>query len=463
MQQPIVSTISKRPSFIWNNILSRRRQFFTITTILVLVTVGILTLQWIESTTIMQWKQQQQQQHYQQKPLTYDSIQKTTPSLSSLPYSAITTTAAATELLHNNKYYSAAAAATTNNKQRIDATNTFLRPNRHRRHITLSAHDNTTFLRILYLSPTKRFGFCAPPKNACTSWRILLATIENLPFNSPNDIHNRSFPFIRGDKLPLKEAEAILNDPSWTFITMIRNPYERFASAFFDKIAREETDPAKKRYCLYFLPALYWKFYYGIPTQSIQCPISLDDFLKIMYNTPTRYHNEHFLPQTVACAHGRMRYDEYLTLNDLQNTEFMKQLLTSMKIDSNLWPGEELGASHRTNAKSRLCELFPPTKAGRSAKGLLDQLLAPDLTLLNMFPDKLDYDWNCDESNSVSKNNNNQRLGGSTTATSSSLNNNNNIKLKHEVKKNIKIINDDKSYGGDNEDNDDDAGDDNRR
>lgn len=98
------------------------------------------------------------------------------------------------------------------------------------------------------LVPEVKAVYCSIPKNACTQFkRFILRLQASSRWNSTahlNAIHNpksNGFAFIKN--LNVTKANAIMHDPTWTRIVVVRDPVERFASAYLDKCVRKYPGP----------------------------------------------------------------------------------------------------------------------------------------------------------------------------------------------------------------------------
>lgn len=97
------------------------------------------------------------------------------------------------------------------------------------------------------VSPELRLIYCSIPKNACTQmkrivhrirgsphWNVTDTALERWHIHKPETNH---LTYLRN--LSLTRANEIMHDPRWTRVILVRDPIERFASAFLDKCARE--------------------------------------------------------------------------------------------------------------------------------------------------------------------------------------------------------------------------------
>lgn len=88
-------------------------------------------------------------------------------------------------------------------------------------------------------APKAKLIFCGIPKVGVSEWLKLFRRLTGAG-------DYLSFPHYKQDltefhlsSLPLKQAEAMLTDPSWTKAVFFRDPAERLLSAYLDKIVGE--------------------------------------------------------------------------------------------------------------------------------------------------------------------------------------------------------------------------------
>lgn len=94
--------------------------------------------------------------------------------------------------------------------------------------------------------PELRLIYCSIPKNACTQmkrivhrvrgsrhWNVTDTALERWHIHKPETNH-----LIYLRNLSMARANDVMHDPRWTRLILVRDPIERFASAFLDKCAR---------------------------------------------------------------------------------------------------------------------------------------------------------------------------------------------------------------------------------
>lgn len=92
------------------------------------------------------------------------------------------------------------------------------------------------FLHHLYFIPRAKLIFCGIPKVGVTEWikffRYVIGANDYLSL--PHYKQDRESFHLR--KLDISKAQTLLNDPTWTRAVFLRNPLDRFLSAYMDKI-----------------------------------------------------------------------------------------------------------------------------------------------------------------------------------------------------------------------------------
>mmetsp|Transcript_43695 Transcript_43695/g.76631 ORF Transcript_43695/g.76631 Transcript_43695/m.76631 type:complete len:369 (+) Transcript_43695:95-1201(+) len=82
----------------------------------------------------------------------------------------------------------------------------------------------------LYVNPEANFAFCTIEKNACSSWAAIISKLE-----SHNVSNNDVVWGITQDTFTVAKANEVFQNPSSTRAVFVRDPLERFLSAFLDK------------------------------------------------------------------------------------------------------------------------------------------------------------------------------------------------------------------------------------
>lgn len=109
--------------------------------------------------------------------------------------------------------------------------------------LPVDQRDVRTFAHHALINREHRFVFFSVPKVACTQWIQLMMRIGGAE-DWQDDPHGREDrPFLSA--LSPAECTDIINDPTWTKAVFLRDPVERFLSAYLDKIVRV---PGARRY-----------------------------------------------------------------------------------------------------------------------------------------------------------------------------------------------------------------------
>jgi hypothetical protein len=123
---------------------------------------------------------------------------------------------------------------------------------------------------------TKKIAFCYIQKNSCSSWLEAFLSLNNIPRESLLMVDQQKI------KMP---SMTTLMDPSWTKITVFRDPLERLLSGYtFWCVQHEAGDPQHARHCV--------NFPFTTPTFA--------EFVEKMTTSPPR--NIHFVSQRGFCG-----------------------------------------------------------------------------------------------------------------------------------------------------------------
>lgn len=166
-------------------------------------------------------------------------------------------------------------------------------PSNRPRNFTDFVHGS--FFQGLYINPDHNFAMCLIEKNGCTAWSKILSKIhaENPDFERIN-YYLTSISF---DDYGAEGAEAVFSNPDATRVVMVRDPIERFLSAFLDKCFDRNCGNA---YCF---PRRYFNVTRGEP-------ISLQDAVKWFLEKNPAKLDGHWKLQSEHCE-LKDRIDEY--------------------------------------------------------------------------------------------------------------------------------------------------------
>ncbi len=146
---------------------------------------------------------------------------------------------------------------------------------------------------------------CTPSKNGITTTRSVFYQLAHPQAVTPtNPYDNSHFSWV--DSLPIDEAYDLLStDRSVVRIAVLRNPYERIASAYHNKIV----EPKDFDYVLDHV-RLVCNF-------SSDRNITFDEFTECVTSQSPLTVDRHFVPQVQWCGLNHISYHHYLTTHNL--------------------------------------------------------------------------------------------------------------------------------------------------
>lgn len=138
---------------------------------------------------------------------------------------------------------------------------------------------------LIHISLKNKFVYFEIPKNACTSIKHMLQSLEfDLPINNSvefNDVHNRFLsPLL--EPLQVPSFKTILNDPNFFVFTVFRHPVERLVSCFLDRVVNNGIWKSDIRECI---------------GESEKYEIVFDDFIYWISNMQISDMDAHYKPQ----------------------------------------------------------------------------------------------------------------------------------------------------------------------
>jgi len=204
-----------------------------------------------------------------------------------------------------------------------------------------------------YFDPNEKLLFCIIPKNACTKEKMTLMKIRGHPNWQDFDVaHNPERNQLESFcQRPLNQVNDILTDPSYLRIVIIRDPVERFISAYNDKVKGT-------RDVRYFES----KF---VPNTTLD---SFIDSLARRIQVPNRRNmvDKHVRPQSEFCDLKQTSHLYHLICaNNIR--EELYELLS--KQNDNIWNQYQLDqvfgsyTNHTTHTKDKLAQIDAATKA----------------------------------------------------------------------------------------------------
>lgn len=157
-----------------------------------------------------------------------------------------------------------------------------------------------------------RLAVCTVPKTASSAMKRLLLRAIGAPHWNSSDIQAIHFPPVSGlatlrapvggdaasTAAAVATANALLRDPSWTRLVIVRDPVERFVSAFLDKCGRESPNwncPVKEEQTRWSMEAVLA----ALEATAHSLPPRDDAFAAAIGGMHSL--NSHFLPAALLC------------------------------------------------------------------------------------------------------------------------------------------------------------------
>lgn len=106
-----------------------------------------------------------------------------------------------------------------------------------------SKFDHGSWYQGLYVNPSSKFAFCLIEKNACSAWGTVLNKLQRFNLDagySENLVRDTFSPDV---------ATAVFTDTAATRAVFVRDPLERFLSAFLDKCLSGTCDRGVMDFC----------------------------------------------------------------------------------------------------------------------------------------------------------------------------------------------------------------------
>ena len=218
---------------------------------------------------------------------------------------------------------------------------------------SLDALERVVLASHVFVSRKHKLAFCVPPKNACTAFKMMLARAEGLAFEETMDLHRRGFlPTADSLRMSAGELEALLNDPAFTLVTVVRDPYARLVSGYLNKFG-PRGDKGREMYgCAAYYPTQASAYRVG---RAKPCPPSFEDLLDVLGVARPASWNEHFAPQTTLCRPDLVSYDYTFEARSVQR--HMPALLRRLGLDPAWFPPANAGG-HATDAERNVCSFL---------------------------------------------------------------------------------------------------------
>jgi hypothetical protein len=224
-----------------------------------------------------------------------------------------------------------------------------------REHLSFSGyHDHDYSLQGLFVYPPKKFAFCLIEKNACSTWieTVFQQLLREDDFSPWLEEVLQSHGWIGTDynvsaisqsKFGEQGIDKIFQDPTATRAVFVREPLERFASAFLNKC---------------------------IDTDLYYCPVNSTVFRDVVewaMHADLTSADGHFLPQAFHCD-LQNRISQYNVIALMKEDTFshnMNCVLAKSGLNKYIWdaPRHENRRNTSLNTTTILQKLFTPAAA----------------------------------------------------------------------------------------------------
>lgn len=211
--------------------------------------------------------------------------------------------------------------------------------------------------------PKSRVVFAECSKNACTTIKKAFSLFEHiesgyLPIAKDDAIHYKARNLFLGiDDLTLEYFQNTLASPNWFKFCICRNPYDRLASAYTDKIAGlfSLKYNSRKEYTKISRDILRltrgWE--YCLEAEIQEQPITFSEFIDYIVQQGSYYHDRHWLSQYITMRPDIVKYDTIVRFEEctlgmmeicehLSMPEYVRQILNrkynARRVD-NAWQG----------------------------------------------------------------------------------------------------------------------------
>ena len=161
-------------------------------------------------------------------------------------------------------------------------------------------------------------------KNACTTIKRALSLCDHMAhgYLHTAKVHNKKkTPFLGVEDLPREAFIRVLNDPRTFKFCVCRNPYERLASAYLDKIDS-----------LWLLEPNSFAEYFEVSRSIVEivrgisdcepdflkaCPIAFTEFVDYINRVGTHRHDRHWLAQNITMRPDLIQYSKVVRFEEL--------------------------------------------------------------------------------------------------------------------------------------------------
>lgn len=220
------------------------------------------------------------------------------------------------------------------------------------------------FASNVIVSEVNNFIFCPIPKAANSNWKYLIRKFEGLQdYKDLTKAHNHNVSGLRylTDYSPY-EVEQILEDPKYFKFIFVRDPFRRLVSCYMDKFQNHDPHYVETEYRSFLAQLYNWHYAWTIDIHNSIRP-SFEMFVdEIIKHKPSTM-NAHWMPQTVHCGIGLIKYDFIGHMENLQQDT--SYILRKLGRENETFPSQQdIG--------------FPPSGASQK---IADTLYTTDLRL----------------------------------------------------------------------------------
>jgi len=197
------------------------------------------------------------------------------------------------------------------------------------------------------LFPKGKLAFCGIPKVGISSWlQFLRFTLGAKDYQSAPHLKT-DINFLRFDRLRPRKRKTLLMTEAWTKAIILRNPAERFLSAYLDKVDGSSLSWLRDMTFAEFVDFVDDK---NTTCQAIRGPLTQSGITWCM--------DPHWRPQVWSCGLW-----ELLPYFDIVGSMDSADLVTRVILEkANLWDsyGKHYITSKGQNAGDKICKMPPP-------------------------------------------------------------------------------------------------------
>ena len=235
------------------------------------------------------------------------------------------------------------------------------------------------------LSDPFRVMFCWIPKVACTKFKALLQRIAGDPDWKRGSIHNLSEygKMMESTAFPLSTLNNIINDDDWLRAVYIRDPVERFLSAYMDKVVMGQRRVADGEMSNRVLTNLELNRTFGPSASDVEA---------FIHSSPWQ-RNDHFTHQLNFCGFKKRRdmwnrialYGSNVAETSLEifGHRFDVPISSGWKDNLGMWGSPTIHANVGDDQLSLLCSLC---NEGNGVFQLLADVLSEDYVFFHLPP-----------------------------------------------------------------------------